>query len=179
MLNCGECLVNKVKLVSLVDMICPECNADYRDSNEYTVAAVVPSPQRNSAPKAGSINLSPGVMERLDGEITAESSAAIKMKPAAAMPVIFEEKVLTAVARLRALANDADYQGSGGQWLARRVEAVCADLMSEKLSDEDVSRLKVADVLVAKLAEMVQTDTEFPMEFPPVLSIGGTDAVAA
>lgn len=28
--NCGECLLNRVEVVALVNGVCPECGADYR-----------------------------------------------------------------------------------------------------------------------------------------------------
>lgn len=39
-MNCGECLMEHVRIVSLVDGRCPECGADYADYQ--------PNPQRRS-----------------------------------------------------------------------------------------------------------------------------------
>lgn len=33
-MNCGECLVNRVEIVPLVNGLCPKCKADYRTGDE-------------------------------------------------------------------------------------------------------------------------------------------------
>lgn len=43
MVNCGECLVNNVKTVPLVDMVCPACGADYREVRDFIAAIIVPA----------------------------------------------------------------------------------------------------------------------------------------
>lgn len=30
-MNCGECLIERVQIVPLVDDVCPVCGADYRE----------------------------------------------------------------------------------------------------------------------------------------------------
>ena len=180
MLNCGECLVNKIRIVNLVDMVCPECAADYRGVTEFTVAAVVPRPDRNSAPKA------PCAMQTAHAAKLASKPGDPRELLAKPIPMIFEEKVLTAITRLRAVALDAEYQGSSGQALAWKIESIVADLESKELTEKDRSRLRTVDKIaeaVAKdareaAAEEAAGDTAGEAELPPVLSIGnGQDTV--
>lgn len=170
MLNCGECLVNKIKMVSLVDMVCPECSADYRGVTDFTVAAVVPRPDRNSAPKAPCAMQTPPA---------AKLASTVKPATAKPIPMIFEEKVITAITRLRAVALDAEYQGSSGQSLAWKIESIVADLESKELTEKDRGRLRTVDKIAEAVAKDArEAEAEESAAFPPVLSIGnGQDTV--
>ena len=49
-MKCGDCLVRDVKMVDLVNGVCPKCGADYRDDLKEEILASEPKPSETPTP---------------------------------------------------------------------------------------------------------------------------------